>query len=169
MAADLIVVNKADLLDETGIDRLKGEIANVVPRAVKVVPAHEGRIDPAVLLGLAAAAEDDLDARPSHHDGADDHEHDDFETFVVEIGEIDRPDALVERLRDVAEAHDILRIKGFVAVKDKPMRLAVQGVGARFRHAFDRPWNGSERRVGRLVVIGETGLDRTAIETAIRG
>ncbi|WP_436638546.1 cobalamin biosynthesis protein CobW [Microbaculum sp. FT89] len=168
-AADLIVVNKADLLDAAGIDALKQGIAGAVPRAVKVVSAYEGRIDPAVLLGIGAAAEDDLDARPSHHDGADDHEHDDFESFVVEIGEIADPDTLVTRLRAVAEAHDILRIKGFVPVSAKPMRLAVQGVGGRFRHAYDRPWTPTEQRVGRLVVIGETGLDQAAIDAAIRG
>lgn len=169
MAADLIVVNKADLIDEAGIEALKADIATVVPRAVKVVPAREGRVDPAVLLGLGAAAEDDLAARPSHHDDEGDHEHDDFETFVVEIDEIAAPDHLVARLREVAEAHDILRVKGFVPVAGKPMRLAVQGVGARFRHAYDRPWAADEERAGRLVVIGETGLDRAAIETAMRG
>ncbi len=169
MAADLIVLNKTDMLDAPGIDRLKHDIAAVVPRAVKVVPAHEGRIDPAVLLGIGAAAEDDLAARPSHHDDEGDHEHDDFETFVVEIGEIDDPDELVARLKHVAEAHDILRVKGFVPVRGKPMRLAVQGVGGRFRHAYDRPWTASDHRVGRLVVIGETGLDQAAIDAAIRG
>jgi len=168
-AADLIIVNKADLIDEAGIDKLRHDIAGVIPRAVKVVSAHEGRIDPAVLLGIGAAAEDDLDARPSHHDGADDHEHDDFETFVVEIGEIASPDDLVARLKEVAEAHDILRIKGFVPVTAKPMRLAVQGVGGRFRHAYARPWGADETRPGRLVVMGETGLDKAAIDAAIRG
>ncbi|MEJ8572279.1 cobalamin biosynthesis protein CobW [Microbaculum marinum] len=168
-AADLIVLNKADLLGDAQIDALRETISGSVPRAVKVVAAREGRIDPAVLLGLLAAAEDDLDARPSHHDGADDHEHDDFDTFVVEIGEIAEPDALVERLKTVAEAHDILRIKGFVPVAGKPMRLAVQGVGARFRHAYDRPWGPAEDRTGRLVVIAEAGFDKAAIEAAIRG
>lgn len=169
MAADLVLLNKTDLLHEGELDMLRRSIADSLPRAVKVVATREGRIDPAVLLGLFAAAEDDLDARPSHHDGEDDHEHDDFDTFVVEIGEIDQPDRLVARLKAAAEAHDILRIKGFVPVADKPMRLAVQGVGTRFHHTFDRPWAPGEARTGRLVVIAETGFDRPAIEAAIRG
>lgn len=168
-AADLIILNKSDLVDEAGIEALRGLISGSVSRAVKVVEAREGRIDPAVLLGLGAAAEDDLDSRPSHHDGADDHEHDDFDTFVVELPEIDSPDALVERLKAVAETHDILRIKGFLSVAGKPMRLALQGVGNRFRHSFDRPWGVDEPRAGRLVVIAETGFDKAAIEAAIRG
>lgn len=170
MAADLIVLNKTDLIDaETG-EMLRREVTAIVPRAVKVVAAHEGRIDAMVLLGLGAAAEDDLAMRPSHHDAlGGQHEHDDFESFVVALPEIDEPDLLLARLKSVAEAHDILRIKGFIAVAGKPMRLAVQGVGARFRSSFDRPWpNGGARR-GQIVVIGETGLDRAAIEAHILG
>jgi cobalamin biosynthesis protein CobW len=48
------------------------------------------------------------------------------------------------------------------------MRLLVQGVGQRFRHHYDRPWRSDEMRQGQLVVIGEQGLDRAAIEQAIR-
>ncbi len=169
-SADLVILNKADLLDPATLARVRAEIRTALPRAVRVVAAHEGRVDPAILLGLSAAAEDDLAARPSHHDvehGA--HEHDDFESFVVALGETDAPDALVTRLRTVAEAHSVLRIKGFAAVAGKPLRLAIQGVGGRFRQQFDRPWRPGEQRSGHLVVIGETGLDRVAITAGING
>jgi cobalamin biosynthesis protein CobW len=169
MAADLIVLNKADLIDAGTHEILKREVAAIVPRAVKVVAAEEGRVDAAVLLGLGAAAEDDLAARPSHHDALGEHEHDDFESFVVALPEIDDPAALLDRLKSVAEAHDVLRIKGFAAVAGKPMRLAVQGVGARFRSVFDKPWPGGAARQGQIVVIGQTGLDRDAIEAHILG
>jgi cobalamin biosynthesis protein CobW len=169
LAADLVVLNKVDLLDSAAIERLRDEITRTLPRAVKLVPTREGRLDPAVLLGLGAAAEDDLAARPSHHDADDlNHEHDDFESFVVALPEIDAPEPLMERLRLVGEAHDVLRIKGFVAVRGKPMRLAVQGVGGRFRQHFDRPWRDA-KRAGHVVVIGQTGLDRAAIAAAIVG
>ncbi len=127
-AADLVVLNKADLLGADAMARLHVEVAGVVPRAVKVVSASEGRLDPAVLLGLGAAAESDLAARPSHHDALDgEHEHDDFESFVVPLPEIAAPDALVAGLRRVAEAHDILRMKGFASVRGKPMRCWCRG------------------------------------------
>lgn len=171
--ADLVVLNKADLLDPVTLARLRQEIGAALPRAVRVVAACEGRIDPAILLGLHAAAEDDLAARPSCHDAEDgEHEHDDFESFVVALREInapDGPDALAARLRAVAEAHDVLRIKGFAAVSGKPLRLAIQGVGGRFRQQFDRAWASGEDRAGHVVVIGRTGLDRAAIEAGIRG
>ncbi|HTR16501.1 MAG TPA: cobalamin biosynthesis protein CobW [Acetobacteraceae bacterium] len=169
-AADLIVLNKTDLLRDDEAEALARQVSAATPRATKVVPAREGRLDPAVLLGLGAAAEDDLAARPSHHDAADgEHEHDDFESFSVTLAEIESPETLVATLRGVTEAHDVLRIKGFVPVRGKAMRLAVQGVGGRFRHAYDQPWPVAEARMGQLVVIGRTGLDRNAIADAIAG
>ena len=169
-AADMVVLNKTDLMDEATIARLRGEIGAAVGRGVKLVPAREGRLDPAVLLGLAAAAEDDLAARPSHHDALDGaHEHDDFESFVVPVAEVDTPETLLARLASASAAHDILRTKGFVAVRGKPLRLAVQGVGGRLRHHFDQPWPAGAARDGHIVVIGQTGLDRAAITAAIAG
>ena len=167
-AADLIVLNKTDLLDPAGMERVRAEIAQAIPRAVKVLATSEGRLDPAVLLGLEAAAEDDLAARPSHHDAEDGaHEHDDFESFIVPLPELASADGLVARLALAAEAHGVLRRKGFAAIQGKPMRLAVQGVGARFRQHFDRAWGAGERRAGHVVVIGQTGMDRAGIEAAI--
>jgi cobalamin biosynthesis protein CobW len=170
MAADLIVLNKTDLIDAETHERLKRDVAAVVPRMVKMIAAHEGRVDASVLLGIGAAAEDDLAARPSHHDALDGaHEHDDFESFVVPLPELRDADVLLARLKAVAEAHDVLRIKGFVSIAGKPMRLAVQGVGGRFRSSFDRPWPNGGARQGHVVVIGRTGLDRASIEAQIIG
>ncbi len=166
LAADLVVVNKADLLSAEDLAQIEAEIRTAIPRAVKVVSAIEGRVDPAIALGLFAAAEDDLAGRPSHHEIEGEHDHDDFETIVVEVAATSDPATLVERLRAVAETHDVLRIKGFVAVEGKAMRLLVQGVGNRFRHQFDRPWAPGEARAGRLVVIAEKGLDAAAVRAA---
>ena len=85
--ADLIVVNKSDLLGASALDKVVSEVAGQLRPSVKVVTAAHGAVDPKVLLGLEAAAEDDLDARPSHHDGVDDHDHDDFDTFSVEVAD----------------------------------------------------------------------------------
>ncbi len=169
-AADLVILNKADLLDDEALARVRAGIAASLPRAVQVIVAREGRVDPAIVLGLQAAAEDDLAARPSHHDAEDgEHEHDDFESFVVAIPETDAPDAFAARIQEVAAAYAVLRMKGFVAVSGKPMRLAIQGVGGRFRQHYDRAWRPEEGRSGHLVVIGQTGLDRAAIEAGLRG
>ncbi|WP_363349290.1 cobalamin biosynthesis protein CobW [Methylocystis echinoides] len=165
--ADLVILNKTDLLDEDEAREVAARLTSGARAAVKLVRAHEGRVDPLVLLGLAAAAENDLDNRPSHHDAEPDHDHDDFDSFVVSLPAASDAAALVAKLADVARAHDVLRIKGFVEVAGKPMRLLVQGVGARIQHHFDRAWNPGEERASRLVVIGQKGLDRDAIAAAL--
>ena len=165
--ADMVVLNKADLVDEAEMRRIGDEIGSMLRPAVKRVVACEGAVDPAVLLGLEAAAEDDLDARPSHLDEAGEHDHDDFTTFSVEIGEVDCPDTLAARIAGAVAAHGILRVKGFVAVAGKDMRLLVQAVGERVRHYYDRDWRDGEPRRSRLVVIGESGLDERCIRETL--
>lgn len=168
MAADLVILNKADLLEKGALEALRGELAAKLPRAVKILPAVEGRLPLEVLLGLGAAAEDDLAARPSHHDAEDGaHEHDDFESFVITLPELHAAEPLLARLPDLAAAHDILRLKGFLAIRGKALRGIVQGVGTRFQHYFDRAWQEGEARLTSLVVIGRRGLDRAAIEAAL--
>ena len=167
MAADIVVLNKTDLLEAESLPELRESISASAGRPLRMIATQEGSVDPAILLGLGAAAEDDLAARPSHHDGEEDHEHDDFESFDVALGEIASPEAFAGRLSQIAAGHDILRIKGFAAVAGKPMRLAIQGVGQRINHHYDRPWAADETRETRLVVIGQTGLDRSAICAAL--
>jgi cobalamin biosynthesis protein CobW len=169
LCADMIVLNKTDLISAADLARVRADIAQAIPRAVKIVESREGRIDPDVLLGLKSAAEDDLARRPSLHDAEEGHDHDDFDTFVVDIPAIGDPESFVMRLADVAQAHQALRMKGFFEVQGKPMRLLVQGVGQRFRREFDRPWREGEARRGRLVVIGEKGIDRSAVAAALQG
>ncbi|MEL7263120.1 MAG: cobalamin biosynthesis protein CobW, partial [Pseudomonadota bacterium] len=144
--ADIILLTKPDLAGPEGIAKAKEIIAAEAPRPLPVVEVAEGAVDPRVILGLEAAAEDDMDARPSHHDGHDDHEHDDFESVIIDIPEVDDPADLVARIEAMAKAQNILRVKGYAAVTGKPMRLLVQAVGARVRHQFDRPWAAHEAR-----------------------
>jgi cobalamin biosynthesis protein CobW len=166
--ADVVLLTKADLAGEAGLAAARAAIAAEAPRAVPMVAVTDGAVDPRVILGLGAAAEDDLAARPSHHDGHDDHEHDDFDSVVIALPEVADLAALAARIEQVARAHDLLRVKGYVAVAGKPMRGLVQAVGARVRHQFDRPWRAGEVRATRLVVIAEHGrLDPAALTAAL--
>ncbi len=167
--ADLVVLNKTDLLDEARRREVSDEVGRQLRPAVKLVPIAHGRVPAAVLLGLGAAAEDDLEARPSHHDGLDDHDHDDFVTFDLDLGAVASPDALLARLAPVIARHDILRVKGFAEVAGKAMRLVVQGVGTRLQHYYDRDWRAGEARGTRLVVIAQRGLDQAAVTTSLTG
>lgn len=166
--ADLIVLNKTDLVGSDTLAGLAREIGGRVRPGAKLVQARFGALDPKALLGLGAAAEDDLASRKSHADLEGEHDHDDFESFVVPLGAITDTDALATRIAGAVARHDILRVKGFLDVPGKPMRLAVQGVGPRLDRYFDRPWREGERRSA-LVVIGRKGLDRANITKEIAG
>ncbi|MCZ6455503.1 MAG: cobalamin biosynthesis protein CobW [Alphaproteobacteria bacterium] len=166
--ADLIIVNKADLLNGDAGD-VETAIAEHRRAGVKTVYATHGKLDPALVLGLGAGAEDDIAARISVHDGEVEHDHDDFDSFIVSLGPIDDPALLEARLTAAVAAHDIFRIKGFVDVPGKARRLVVQGVGTRFQRYFDRDWRDGENRGTELVVIGRAGMDRAAIADAIAG
>jgi cobalamin biosynthesis protein CobW len=169
LCADLVILNKSDLMSGQQRRDVTAEIGRTLPRVVKVVESENGRVPVDVLLGLGAKAETDLANRPSHHDNEDEHDHDDFDTFIIDLPAFDSPQVLIDRIAQATAAHDILRVKGFVDIADKPMRLLVQGVGARLQHQYDRRWPTDKKRQGRLVVIGETGLDKAAIQGVILG
>lgn len=94
--ADIVLLTKADLVGAEGLEAAKAAIAAEMPRRVLLMlPVVDGAVDARVILGLEAAAEDDLAARPSHHDGEEEHEHNDFASVVVEFPEVANIDALV--------------------------------------------------------------------------
>jgi len=165
--ADLVLLTKSDLIDDEETAGAKAEIARHLGRSVKVVACINGDISHRVLLGLGARAEDDIDNRRSHHDDEPEHDHDEFESFVVELGSIADPAEIVSKVGEVGNLKDILRVKGFAHVAGKPMRLVVQAVGARIQTHFDRPWGAQEERTTRIVVIGLKGCDRTGVERAL--
>jgi cobalamin biosynthesis protein CobW len=136
---------------------------------VKIITSDRGTVDIETILGFNAAVEDHLDERPSHHDTEEEHEHDDDINSVSFI--LDRefdPKKLQIQLEQIVAESEIYRIKGFVAVPNKPMRLVMQGVGNRFEHFYDRPWRADESRETRLVFIGES-IDPSAIEARLCG
>ena len=167
--ADLVIVNKTDEMSTESLERTAKGLRTKLRPSVKLIETSHAAIDADVLLGLAAAAENDLEARPSHHDGSDDHEHDDFDTFVVELPEIANPDVLTDRIEKLFTRHSVLRLKGFAAIEGRDMRLLIQGVGTRLNSYFDRDWRPEEWRRTRLVVIGLHGLDRAGIESILEG
>jgi cobalamin biosynthesis protein CobW len=167
--ADLVILNKADLLVAEDLEKVQRNLAVDLRPGVKVITTREGQIEPRIILGLGAAAEDDLNARSSVHDSSEGHDHNDFESFTLALSPLNDVEELIFHLREATAAHDILRVKGFAEVADKTMRLAVQGVGTRLHHYFDRPWGDGESRDGALVVIGLRGLDREAIAKMVIG
>jgi cobalamin biosynthesis protein CobW len=133
--ADLVLLNKTDLMDDAAIDAVSGEVGGRLRAGVRMVKTANGIID--------------------------------TESFEVAVPSDVTPEDLIVRLESAVADHDILRVKGFVHVPGKDMRMIVQGVGARIQNHFDRPWQADEPRGTRLVVIGLTGLDHAAITTAL--
>ncbi|GAB4238247.1 MAG: cobalamin biosynthesis protein CobW [Stanieria sp.] len=165
--ADLVLLTKTDLVDAATLTKIKTWLQEELPVGVKVVTCPQGEIDPDILLGFNAAVEDNLDSRHSHHDHEEEHDHDDEINSIQLI--CDRgfePKSLTTKLQQLVQQQEIYRIKGFVNVPKKPMRLVLQGVGNRFDTFYDRFWSKDEPRQTRLVLIGRK-LDRDLVEKAI--
>lgn len=165
-AADLVVLNKTDLIDEAGQAAVSAVLREELPAHVKIVPASNGTLDLSVLLGLNSASEETIDQRPDHHGSADDadHHHDEFDSVVVTGAPASRDEAIAA-LRQLVDGHTIYRAKGFAALPGAPMRLVIQGVGRRFDSYFDRHWRDDEARGSRFVLIGED-LDAEVLQRA---
>lgn len=165
--ADLVLLTKIDRVDNATHIQVQNWLKNAVPIGVKVVNCENGSMNPEVLLGLNAAVEDNLDQRPSHHDHEEEHDHDEtIESICITVDRTFEPQALIDRLSAFVRDREIYRIKGFVSVQNKPMRLVLQGVGQRFDSFFDRPWNPEEPRQTKLVFIGQS-LDQSELEQVL--
>ena len=163
--ADLIVLNKNDQMDDAARTAAMAAINHELKRAAKVVPCQlrrdrsQGAAGPRRGGGgrprqpLFASRAGGRGSRPRR-------------VHLVPP----RPAAARRsrktcwrRLLPAIERHDILRVKGFLDVAGKEMRLVLQGVGPRLQHYYDRAWAPGEDRSSRLVVIGLKGLDHAAI------
>ncbi len=152
--SDVVLLTKPDLVKN--ISDARNIIIKEMERNVPILEVQNGDIGAHVILGVNAAAETDLDNRRSHHDGFDDHEHDDFDTFSITVPKILDVESFKLVLETLIRENDILRIKGFLRVESKPLNLLVQGVGKRLSVNFTDTKIPVEN-TGNLVFIGEKG------------
>lgn len=153
--ADLVLLTKTDLIDDQTISLVQKKLNQELRSGVKIIACHEGKINPDLLLGFNASVEDDLESRPSHHDEEEDHDHDEeINSIQYILDEIIEPKTLIKQLKQLVKDEEIYRIKGFVNVANKPMRMVLQGVGDRFDYFYDRLWKTTEIRQTKLVFIG---------------
>ena len=159
--SDVVLLTKPDLVEN--ISDARNIIIKEMERNVPILEVQNGDIGADVILGVNAAAETDLDNRRSHHDGFDDHEHDDFDTFSITVPKILNVESFKLVLETLIRENDILRIKGFLRVESKPLNLLVQGVGKRLSVNFTDTKIPVEN-TGNLVFIGEKGrIDQDVI------
>jgi len=174
--ADMIVVNKSDLLTKDETAKIISDLKTNSREGVQVVTSTMGALPIDILLGQGVGAEGDLASRHEvhhHHDHGEseehhhhDHDHDDFESFVVDCGEIKDEKVFAIKIADIIRKFDILRLKGFIAVEGKPMRMTIQAVGPRVDTYFDQPFGLTPRQT-KIVVIGQAGLNQAAIISAL--
>ena len=172
--ADIVVVSKTDAMEAGRVDETVTTLGGRTRDGVRLVRSGIDGLAPAVLLGLDAGAEDDVAARHEihhhHHDHDDDdhhddehhHGHDEFDSFAMTFGEIADVEVFRAKVEATIRKHDVLRVKGFLAIEGKPMRMVLQAVGPRIETYFDRPF-GATPRQSALVVIGMHGLDEPGI------
>ncbi|WP_159023758.1 cobalamin biosynthesis protein CobW [Formosa sp. L2A11] len=160
VCADLVLVSKRDLVDDASFEEITKIITAKARPNTRIIPVVNGELDNALLLGVEASAEDDVDNRHSIHEehhksGSHHHHNDDVKNLLLEYPETTDIKALVKDLKALVEQHEIYRIKGFVNIPNKPMRMVLQGVGSRFEYYFERAWKDNEARKTSLVVIGK--------------
>ncbi|WP_378187357.1 cobalamin biosynthesis protein CobW [Aquimarina sp. W85] len=158
--ADLVLVSKRDLIDTQKFEEVLAIITAKARPNTKIIPVVKGVLDNTLLLGIEASAEDDVANRHSihetHHEHGHHHHHnDDIQNTLLQYNETTDIKALIETLKELVATHEVYRIKGFVNIPNKSMRMVLQGVGTRFEYYFDRPWRENEERKTSLVVIGK--------------
>lgn len=184
-AADLVLLSKTDLADEAALKQVQQMVRAELPESVQLIPCEQGAVDVQVVLGVDADAQDHIHLKHSHHDAHHhhhhdtegehshehegehhhDHDHDAFDSIVVELGHVDK-EQLLTCLQTLVQQHTVYRVKGFVALMGKPMRLIVHGVGRRFDSYFDRRWRDDETPHTQLVLIG-ADLNAQALRAAL--
>lgn len=174
VVSDLVVLNKADLVDEAGLKALEARIRGTVPSA-RILRSEFGNVPFDLVLGVGRFDPQRLlDASPKevHVHGAKrpaGHAHDDGVAFDSWSFTTER--ALdFERLRRVLDElpNGIYRAKGIVQLTGaKGRRVIVQVVGRRIATEYGSAWAEGEPRVSKFVAIGATdSFDADALTQA---
>lgn len=161
--ADLVVLSKSDLVSPEQLATIEAKLKAMLRPGVSIVRS-KGELAPAVLIGLNAAAENDMAARAGHHGEEEEHDHDDFDSIVVTPSAAANLDAMRARVSDALGLEGVLRVKGHARIFDKAAPIVVQAVGSRVELTFGRP---DVKQAEHLVVIGLKGFDSDAVRRAL--
>lgn len=161
--ADLVVLSKSDLVSPAQLVEIETKLKAVLRAGVSIVRS-KGELAPAVLIGLNAAAEDDMAARAGYHGEEEEHDHDDFDSIVVLPSAATSVEAMRARVSEALGFEGVLRVKGHARITDKAAPIVVQAVGSRVELAFARP---DVKQAEHLVVIGLKGFDGDAVRRAL--
>ncbi|MFJ2714305.1 CobW family GTP-binding protein [Pseudomonas sp. NPDC087346] len=174
VCADRIVINKIDLVSPEEVENLRGKIRGLNATADLVTSTH-AQIDLTKILGIGAFEATqklmEIGAEHDHHADEHHHEHDEpdhaHDPSVSSVGiAVDGAVDLmafhrwISELR-VAQADNLYRMKGVLAVANEDQRYVLQGVHSLVEFRASTAW-GTEARSSKIVFIGRD-LDRAAL------
>ncbi|MSP32335.1 MAG: GTP-binding protein [Pseudolabrys sp.] len=175
--ADVILLNKTDLVSEAELAEIEARIRGINPYA-RLHRTQRANIALDEVLGRNAFDLDRiLDIEPAflevdghdhdhHHDHGHDHHHhhgglkhyhdEDMQSISIKTDKPLNPDKFFPWVQDLVatEGKDILRCKGILSFKDDPERFVFQGVHMILDGDHQRAWKADEKRDSRLVFIG---------------
>ena len=181
-AANLIVLSKADLLNEDAVARARQAVEGQLDAPTPIISVAGGAAPMDAILGLDMEAQAHARSEHSHHHHHhhhdeehhhdDDHHHhhehghDEFASYVISVSEIEDAETFQAIIADMAAEFGILRAKGRLSVTGKALPYIVQAVGRRVDGYYARGADGTH---GQLVVIGLADLDADAIASRLGG
>ena len=172
--ADVILVNKTDLVTDAELREVEARIRGINPYA-KLHRTQKSQIPLDQVLGRNAFDLDRiLDIEPEflhtdeHHDHDHDHGHDhhhhglkhyhdeDMQSMSLNTDKPLNPDKFFPWIQKLVadDGPKILRSKGILNFKDDPERFVFQGVHMILDGDHQRPWKDGEKRDSRMVFIG---------------
>ena len=167
--ADVILLNKTDLVSEAELEAVEGQIRALNPSA-KLHRTQRCAIPIEDVIGQGAFDLDRImEVEPEFLEEGHHHHHDDeIDSFSFRAGEVN-PDKFMPWISELTqkEGPNILRCKGIVAFPKEPKRFVFQGVHMILDGDLQRDWKPDEKRESRVVFIGRD-LDRAAIESGFR-
>ncbi|HEY2533266.1 MAG TPA: GTP-binding protein [Xanthobacteraceae bacterium] len=155
--ADVVLLNKTDLVSAEEQARVEARIAGINPYAA-LYRTQRCNVDLGQVLGRDAFNLGRiLELEPQFLNETHDHEHDNqIASLSLTADRPLKPQAFMPWIAQVMQRYgmDILRMKGIIAMQDDDWRFVIQGVHMLIEGGRQRPWKPNEKRQSRLVFIG---------------
>ena len=176
--ADVVLLNKTDLVDEDDLASVEATIRTINP-SVRIHRTERANIELASVLDRGAfdlqraldndphflEHEDHDHSHPGHHRAARSDIHDSsVQSISLRAGPL-KPDLFFPWIQKITQMDgpNILRLKGIIAFDNDDERYIVQGIHMIVEGDHQRPWKDEEDRESRIVFIGRD-LDKAKLK-----
>ncbi|MEM6665941.1 MAG: GTP-binding protein, partial [Pseudomonadota bacterium] len=155
--ADVVVLNKTDLVTEEDLAVVEARIRRITPTAI-IHRSERCNVPLTEILGRGAFDLDRiLEMAPDFLDHVHHHHHEDHVSSFSLVSDTPlEPGRFFAWIQEVSQHFglDLLRVKGIIAFPGDEDRYVMQGVHMMLEGDHQRPWRVDEARVTRLVFIG---------------